>query len=93
MTEELKALFGKPKSYPDELDSAKLLTGGLRTVRSGLSMVLEQARQLSAAGLIADEEVRRLECLAGQFDDLLFEYYNGLFMADLGRLLEDLRRR
>lgn len=93
MTGITRAPFAKPNSHTDDLESAKLLTGGMRTVRSGLAMVLEQARQLSAAGLIAEEEVRRLEDLAGQFEDLLFEYHNGLFLADLVSLLEDLRRR
>lgn len=76
----------------DELVSATLLSGGLRTIRCSLVMVLEQARYLQSLGLVAEKEVGRLDGLAVQFEDLMQDFHRGEFLGDLQRLLADLRK-
>lgn len=90
MTKEREV--GTVKPGGDELVSATLLSGGLRTIRCSLVMVLEQARYLQSLGLVAEKEVGRLDGLAVQFEDLMQDFHRGEFLGDLQRLLADLRK-
>jgi hypothetical protein len=90
MTKEREV--GNVRHGGDELVSATLLAGGLRTIRCSLHMVLEQARYLQALGLIAENEVEYLDGLAAQFEKLMQDFHRGVFLGDLQSLLADLRK-
>ncbi len=92
MSDNREAGNPRPGDNRDELVSATLLCGGLRTIRCSLNMVLEQARCLQAAGRVDEAEVVRLEALAAQFESLLREFHRGAFLGELHRMLEDLRK-
>lgn len=79
------------QSQPDSTDGvtpqighqARIVVGGLSTVKRTLSLIEEQAKQLEALDLVDAAEVERLHDLAAQATDLITHYREGRFLDRL----------
>ncbi len=88
------------QSLPDSTDGvtpqmghqARIVVGGLSTVKRTLSLIEEQAKQLEALDLVDAGEVERLRDLAARATDLITHYRQGRFLGRLKILVDQGRK-
>lgn len=70
---------------------ARIVVGGLSTLKRTLSLIEEQASQLEKLDLVDASELTRLRDLAAQATDLVTHYREGRFLNHLKALVDQTR--
>jgi hypothetical protein len=67
---------------------ARIVVGGLSTIRRTFSLIEEQAEQLEKLDLVDESEMARLRELAAKATDLVTHYREGRFLNLLKSLID-----
>lgn len=70
---------------------ARIVVGGLGTVKRTLSLVEEQLEHLESLDLVDPAEVDRLRRLAREFTDLMTHFREGRFLRSLRAVVDQTR--
>jgi hypothetical protein len=86
--------WGGEKGMPEKgaARRARMLVGGLGMLKSTLSLIEEQARELQKLGLVSEADVRRFAELSGEVADLARKFGAGTFLAELQPIIRQLRK-
>jgi hypothetical protein len=70
----------------------RMLVGGLCMLKSTLSLIEQQARELQECGLVSEADVRRFAELSAEVADLAEKFSAGTFLEDLKPIIRQMRK-